>query len=594
MGAIPHPRGVAFRVWAPHAEEVCVIGSFNNWDRRAHALHPEGNGHWYLDVPEASPGDEYRFALRNNEKWLLRIDPYAREVTNSVGNGVVYDSAFDWEGDAFSLPPFNELVVYEMHVGTFGRSRENAKAAAEFDDIERQFDHLTRLGVNVIQLMPVAEFAGDVSWGYNPAHIFSVESAYGGPRQLKEFVKQAHRRSLGVVLDVVYNHFGPSDLDLWQFDGWSEDGLGGIYFYNDWRAKTPWGDTRPDYGRGEVRQFIHDNALMWLDEFHVDGLRYDMTLFMHSVHGDGNRDIPDGWSLTQWINRDVAEKFPGRITIAEDLQNNDYLTRAEADGGANFDTQWDAGFVHPVRSVVQQTEDAARSMWTIRDALTHRYNQDAFERVIYTESHDEVANGRARVPEELDPDDASNWFAQKRSTLAAALMFTAPGIPMLFQGQEFLQGKWFDDNVPLDWDRAETYSGIVRLYRDLIRLRSNREGHSHGLTGQHINVHHINDGDKVIAYHRFADGGPGDDVVVLANFANRAWDDYTIGFPRPGKWVLRLNSDWKRYSSQFADHAAKDVLATSHQRDGCPASANLTCGPYSVLIYSQAAKGDTR
>ena len=125
--------------------------------------------------------------------------------------------------------------------------------------------------------MPVMEFAGDFSWGYNPAHIFAVESGYGGPDALKDLVKQAHRRGLALIVDVVYNHFGPSDLDLWQFDGWSENGKGGIYFYNDDRSSTPWGDTRPDYGRDEVRRFIHDNAMMWFYDFHVDGLRFDMT-----------------------------------------------------------------------------------------------------------------------------------------------------------------------------------------------------------------------------------------------------------------------------------------------------------------------------
>jgi 1,4-alpha-glucan branching enzyme len=158
---------------------------------------------------------------------------------------------------------------------------------------------------------------------------------------------------------------------------------------------------------------------------------------------------------------------------------------------------------------------------------------------------------------------------------------------MLFQGQEFLQGKWFRDDVPMDWDRAETFSGILLLYHDLVRLRLNRDGHSKGLTGQRINVHHVNDGDKVIAYHRWMDGGPGDDVIVLANFANRDWDDYLIGFPRAGRWTLRLNSDSRGYSKDFADHPALDVTAASNGRDGYPASGRVTFGRYSVLIYSQ-------
>ncbi len=127
-------------------------------------------------------------------------------------------------------------------------------------------------------------------------HASSVEESYGGPIALKRFVKAVHGAGIGVILDVVYNHFGPSDLDLWQFDGWSENGLGGIYFYSDWHAETPWGSTRPDYGRSEVRQFIRDNALMWLEEYRVDGLRFDMTLFMHHVRGDGDPggNLPDG------------------------------------------------------------------------------------------------------------------------------------------------------------------------------------------------------------------------------------------------------------------------------------------------------------
>jgi 1,4-alpha-glucan branching enzyme len=171
----------------------------------------------------------------------------------------------------------------------------------------------------------IAEFGGDFSWGYNPAHIFAVESSYGGPQGFKEFVKAAHKIGLGVILDVVYNHFRPCDLNLWQFDGWNENGLGGIYFYNDWRCETPWGNTRPDYGRGEVRKFIRDNAMMWLEEYHVDGLRMDMTLYIRSVHPGA--DLPDGWSLAQWLNSEVNRHFPGRITIAEDLQHNEWLTK---------------------------------------------------------------------------------------------------------------------------------------------------------------------------------------------------------------------------------------------------------------------------
>ncbi|MBU5614687.1 alpha-amylase family glycosyl hydrolase [Geomonas azotofigens] len=585
MGATPHAGGVGFRVWAPHATRVSVIGAFNDWDGARNPLQTEENGNWFADVPGAKIGDAYKFLLTTEKGELKRIDPYAREVTGSTGDAVVHDPSFDW-GDDFHLAPWNELVIYELHVGTFN-DQEDDDAAAQFDSIAARLGHLKKLGVNAIQIMPVGEFAGDRSWGYNPAHIFSVELSYGGPLAFKRFVKRAHSQGVAVILDVVYNHLGPNDLDLWQFDGWSENGKGGIYFYNDGRSHTPWGETRPNYGQGEVRQFISDNVFMWLKEYHVDGLRYDCTQFIRSVDGSTENDLPEGWSLMQWLNEQVAQQFPGRITIAEDLQNNSWLTKAVGAGGAGFGSQWDAMFVHPIRQAVITPEDQERSLASVRDAICYRYNDDAFDRVIYSESHDEVANGKARVPQEINPGDPKGWYAQKRSTLAAALVFTAPGIPMLFQGQEFLEGEWFRDTVPLDWDQRDEFRGIVRLYRDLIHLRLNRAGFTRGLCGQFTQVHHLNEEAKVIAFHRWDQGGAGDDVVVVANFFREPHEGYVVGFPAEGIWRLRFNSDWQGYSEAFSDHPSSDAGAETGECDGLPCHATISLGPYSVLIFSQ-------
>jgi 1,4-alpha-glucan branching enzyme len=585
MGSIMHEGGVAFRVWAPNAQQVAVVGEFNDWNPTAHVMQPESAGFWYIDVGEARTGQEYRFHLTTPSGELSRIDPYARAVTNSIGNAIIHDPSFDWEGDEFHLSAWNELVIYEMHIGSF--SDDADAETGTFDKALTRIDHLKRIGVNAVQIMPVAEFAGDRSWGYNPAHIFAVESAYGGPNALKKLVKELHKHDIAVILDVVYNHFGPSDLDLWRFDGWSENEGGGIYFYNDWRGATPWGHSRPDYGRGEVRQFIHDNAMMWLDEYHMDGLRYDATIYIRTIGGPGDADLADGWSLLQWINGDVATRFPGRITIAEDLQNNEWLTKPIAEGGAGFSAQWDAAFVHPIRAAVIAMSDGQRSISSIATAIARKYNDAAFHRVIYSESHDEVANGKARVPQEISPDDPTNWFAQKRSTLAAALVFSAPGIPMLFQGQEFLQGEWFRDDAPLEWHKQEEYQGIVRLYRDLIALRQNREGGTRGLSGQEVHVYHANDAQGMLAFRRWEEGGPGDDVVVVANFANAAVESYQIGFPAEGLWKVRFNSDSRFYSADFKDFQSADVTAEAGEYDGLPCHGALNIGPYSVLILSQ-------
>ena len=593
LGAIPNSKGVTFRVWAPHAKKVFVIGTFNDWNKTSTPLFNAKNGYWSRDVPKAKAGDEYRFIIHTPIDWnippLSRIDPYARKVTNSKGNGVIYDTkAFNWDGGKFKMAPGNKLVIYEMHIGTF-----NVKINGQpgtFDSAIEKFSYLKELGINAVEVMPVAEFSGNFSWGYDPSHPFAVESLYGGPDAFKRFVKSAHEHGIAVVVDVVYNHFGPSDLDLWQFDGWSENGKGGIYFYNDRRSHSPWGETRPDYGRGEVRQYIHDNALMWLEEYHADGLRWDMIVFIKTI--DGNienpaNDIPEGWSLMQWINVEIQQQYPGKIIIAEGMHKNPWVTKDVGAGGAGFNAQWDADFVHHIRQSVIACDDRSRDLGEVSKAIEHRYDQDAFKRIIYTESHDAIANGRARLPEDIWPGNADSWFSKKRSTLAGALVLTSPGIPMIFEGQELLEDRWFQDKVPIDWSRVEKEHGILEMYQDMITLRRNLSSVTRGLSGQNIHLYHFDDGGKIIAFHRWDKQGPTDSVVIVVNMMNQNLDDYAIGFPRFGLWKTRFNSDSNRYDINFGNHPAPDVQAYEEKYDGLPCTGKISIGPYTVVIFSQ-------
>jgi 1,4-alpha-glucan branching enzyme len=590
MGANPYLGGVTFRVWAPHASRVLVSGSFNGWSKSEHPLAEEGKGLWSADIAAAKVGDEYRYLLYNGEQELSRIDPYARQVTNSVGNAIIIDPAFDWGDDHFQMPAWNEMVLYEIHIGTFNRQPAQNDRPGTFHSATEKLPYLRDLGINAIEVMPVAEFPGGFSWGYNPAHPFAVESDYGGARAFKELVKAAHAQGIAVILDVVYNHFGPTDLALWQFDGWSQDGKGGIYFYNDQRAATPWGDTRPDYGRGEVRQYIRDNALMWLEEYRVDGLRWDATAYIRDVAGnedDPATGLPDGWSLMQWVHEEIRARQPWKVTLAEDFRDNAAITRDVTSGGAGFGAQWDGAFTFPIRQAIIAPDDAARDLNAVRDAICHSFDNDAFRRVVYTESHDEVANGKARVPEEIWPGQVGSWFAKKRSTLGAALALTSPGIPMLFQGQEFLEDRWFSDRDPVEWARAEQFGGMVALYRELIRLRRNLDGVTGGLCGQFVEMHHLDHEHHIIAFHRHDKGGPRDSAIVVVNMANNECDDYPIGFPREGTWRVRFNSDSSFYDSNFWNHASPDVEAKPAERDGMPCEGLVNIGPYTVLVLSQ-------
>ena len=611
MGAVPYEGGTTFRVWAPHATAVFVTGSFDGWAGDATPLAPDGgraSGTWSGDVAGVGPGTEYRFTIRTPQGDLSRLDPYARQVTSSVGNAVVYDpGAFDWGEAEFRMPTWNDIVIYEMHIGTFAA---RAGGRGDFDGAIHRLPDLAELGIGAIQVMPPFAFAGEVSWGYNPAHLFAIESTYGGPDAFKRFTRAAHEHGIAVIADVVYNHIGPSDLDLWRFDGWGVGEWGGIYFYNDARAVTPWGATRPDYGRGEVRAFLRDNALTWLEDFRCDGLRFDATAYLRSVSGEPSDDaqaLPDGWSLLAWINDEIRARQPWKVTIAEDLGNDPAIVAPTAEGGAGFAAQWDTTFIRPVRDALVAADDAERDIAAVAAAVAGdahgnargeargdaradargEARGDAFSRVVYTESHDDVANGRVRLPEEIRPGDAASWWSKKRATLGSALVLTAPGIPMLFQGQELLEDRWFDDSAPIDWSKAHRHAGIRRLHRDLIRLRRNADGTTHGLRGHNLSMLRVDDRAKVLAYHRWEEGGPGDDVVVIANFTDRPLEGYRLGLPRPGRWRVRLNSDSADYDASFTDCPSRDLDAHGAPLDDRPQSGLVNVGPYSVVILSQ-------
>lgn len=579
VGVAVHKDRVSFRVWAPFAAGVDVTGAFNDWTRMP--MKSEGDGYWQANVEGAEPGQEYKYVINTGSGELFRNDPRALHVTTNSGNSVIVDTDFDWEDDDFAPPSLNEQVLYEMHVGTF--NRPDPATQGTFDTAAEKLDYLADLGVNMIELMPIGSMPNDRGWGYAVDYMYAVEALYGGRRAFLEFVKAAHKRGIGVVLDVVYNHFGPGGgLDLWQFDGWSQDGKGGIYFYNDWRSATPWGDTRPDYGREEVRQYILDNVKMWMHDCHLDGLRLDSTGFLRNVYGhndDPGSDIPEAWWLMQDIN-DLARKIkPNATMIAEDLGCNEYLTKPRNEGGAGFSAQWEVGMPHVLRNALDAVDDSYRHLGELSGILEHRYSGDAFHRVIYSDSHDSAANGGARLSEEISPGNPASLYSRRRSLLAATIVLTAPGVPMLLQGQEFLEGGSFNDWQALDWERAEKLSGIVLANKHLIALRKNTYGNTRGLTGQSFTILHLNEESKVMAYHRWHDGGPGDDVVIVLNLANKTHKDYFVNFPRKGVWQARFNSDWKGYSPEFKDTKIPEVNV---EGDG----AAITIAPYSALIFS--------
>ncbi|HUC20109.1 MAG TPA: alpha-amylase family glycosyl hydrolase, partial [Candidatus Polarisedimenticolaceae bacterium] len=465
--------------------------------------------------------------------------------------------------------------------GTFHRT--DAATPGTFKTASQKLDYLADLGINVIELMPVSNTTIDRWWGYDPDHLYAIDAAYGGRHAFLEFVKDAHRRGIAVIVDVVYNHLSPyPGMDLWQFDGWSEDGKGGIYFYNDWRGDTPWG-PRLDYGRPEVRQYITDNVRMWLQDCHVDGLRVDAVFAIRNAVGHNNdpaTDLPDGWRVMQEFNSAARSIKPEATMIAEDISANEWITKPVDQGGAGFSAQWETAFPSILRGALGPDHDSDRHLQPIQDAMSKGYNGDIFQRIIYSESHDAAANGHQRLNEEIAPGAADNLFARRRSALAAALVLTAPGRPMFFQGQEFMESGWFNHWQALDWSKTETFHGILQLYKDLIALRRNHDQLTAGLMGRGFDTQHFDEQTKVLAYHRWDQGGQGDDVMIVLNFSNDQRDNYGIPFPQPGTWKVRLNSDWQGYSPDFGNTHTPDVEVEKN-------TGAVNLGPYAIVILSQ-------
>ena len=583
MGAIFKDNATTFRVWAPNADAVYITGSFNDWNNTEIKLDNEDNGFWSIATDKAIVGDEYKFCIVNGDKEFLRNDPYAYEMTNSNGNSVVTNFKFDWEDDGFEIEDYNKLIIYELHVGTF--NRKNKDAVGTFEDVIEKLPYLQSLGINAIELLPIAEFPGGISWGYNPAAPFAIEQDYGGALGFAKLVNEAHKAGIAVIIDVVYNHFGPSDVDLWQFDGWSENEKGGIYFYNDHRSKTPWGDTRPDYGRPEVRQYIKDNALMWLRKFHCDGLRMDATAYIRFEEGGLGMDpaIEEGNLMIKEINGEIKNQFPKAILIAEDLKGHSYVTEKLDNDGLGFNTQWDSNFVHPVREVLENIGDEDRDLQKIVDALTFRYNLDVFGRTIYTESHDEVANGKARVPEEIQPGEADSGFAMKRAILGIVLAMTAPGIPMIFQGQEFIEDEYFKDTKELDWNKMKAHKSVIKSFQRLTELRKGFDG-CQGFTGQFINIVHFNQETKILAYRRSMSEDFRDSTTVILNFSNTDYKHYGIGFDTNQNTKLLFNSASKEYSEKFSDLEVNDLSIVDMSIDQFEKGAKVNIPAYAALI----------
>jgi 1,4-alpha-glucan branching enzyme len=630
MGANLTGSGATFRVWAPRARSVHVVGRFggaDDWEPNdGNRLARDGNGYWAGFVTGARDGDQYKFYVIGEAWRSYKRDPYARELTSDppypISNCIIRDpSSYDWQDGDWRPPTFNDLIIYQFHIGTYAGPNPTSRVGTFLDALDR-IDHWRSLGINAIELLPVSEFSSPRSMGYDGSDLFSPEMDYTlegnevdgylakvnalftkhGKRsitkrqlaipinQLKVLVDLCHLEGVAVILDVVYNHagyqIGGQEESLWFFD-WAHgpDKNQSLYF-------TDREHTGPVFAfwKREVRQFLIDNGRFYFDEYHADGLRYDQVSVIVFENGES------GWRFCQDCTSTLRTHRPERPNIAEYWPVDPWVPKPSNEGGAGFDAAWTDGIRTSVRDALAAASggrSARVDLGRVAGALWMHGFGSKWRGVQYVESHDEVYRERGhRVARLADGSNARSWYARSRARVATGIVLTAPGIPMLFMGQEFLEDKqWADDprhhaDLLLYWTGLNSsdrhMSDHLRFVSDLVRIRRSLAA----LRGEGLRIIVADDYNRVLAFQRWVEG-EGRDVVVVASLNEDTLRGYRVGMPWAGLWREVFNSDaYDHYPNPWVTGNSGSVHAFDCSYHAMRAAVDLTIPANAVLILA--------
>lgn len=580
--------GVSFSVWVPGVQAVRVIGGFNSWDGRAHAMRSlGGSGIWELFIPDIAAGECYKFEiLSENGQWLQKADPmaYGTEVPPLTASCVVESTyAFqdgDWMAQRAKSDPHNApMSVYEVHLGSWRPGLSYVELAKEL------VEYVQWLGFTHVELMPVSEHPFGGSWGYQVTSYYAPTSRFGHPDQFRHLVDALHQAGIGVIMDWVPAHFPKDEWALAKFNGVAQ-----YEHANPQLGEHPdWGTLIFDFGRNEVRNFLVANALYWFEEFHIDGLRVDAVasmLYLDYSRDDGawspnrfgGRENLEAISFLQEMNATAYRRNPGIVTIAEESTAFPGVTAPTSGGGLGFGIKWNMGWMHD--SLTYMAEDPINRGW--------HHNQITFSLVYaFTEnfmlpiSHDEVVHGKGSLLRKM-PGDRWQQLANLRAYLA--FQWAHPGKQLIFMGTEFGQEAEWSEQHGLDWWLAENpaHSGIQELVRDLNQSYAGTpalyelDNVSEGFTW-------LNGGDtenNVLSFVRWDKSG--NPLVCIINFSGVAYEGYRVGLPQLGGWEEALNTDLSVYGGSDVRNIG-ELTAEDLAWDGQEASLRLRVPPLGAL-----------
>ena len=593
--------GIQFAVWAPSARSVSVIGSFNGWDRRKHAMRVLGSsGVWEIFIPGLKEGELYKFQIKTKQGAILdKCDPYGfeMEMRPSTAARVNLVMGHTWgderwmmersQGNQLSKP----ISVYEVHLGSWSRVPEEGNRWLTYRELaERLVAYVKKRGFTHIELLPIMEHPFDGSWGYQVTGYFAPTSRHGSPQDFMFFVDYCHRNDIGVLLDWVPAHF-PKDVHaLGEFDG------SHLYEHADPRKgeHQDWGTYIFNYGRNEVRNLLISNALYWLDKYHIDGLRIDAVASMLYLdysrkEGEwipnqfGGRENLQAIDFLKYVNRTVHQYFPGVLTIAEESTAWPGVTNALENGGLGFDLKWNMGWMHDMLEYF--TKDPVHRAYHHRN-LTFTLLYAFTERFLLPFSHDEVVHGKRSLLDKMPGDD---W--QKFANLRAiyGLMFAFPGKKLMFMGGEI--GQWLEWNhdTSLDWHllRYDSHAGLLSWVDDLHKAYR-KEAPLHEVDFDHTGFEWIDfrdEANSIVSFERISRDGR-ERIVVVCNLTPVPRFGYRVGVTEPGLYIELLNSDSSYYGGSNVGNAG-ELRSEAHPFHNRQHSLYLTLPPLGVLYLKR-------
>ncbi len=588
--------GVHFAVWAPNAERVSVIGDFNGWDGRVTPMRLLTTGVWEIFLPDFADGEKYKFEIRAGGGAILRkTDPFAVafEAPPQTAAIVRDISRYVWEdgdwmasrpaGDAWLARP---VCAYEVHLGSWARVPEEGNRFLTYREMaHRLVPYVKEMGFTHIELLPVMEHPFSGSWGYQVLGFFAPTARFGPPEEFKFFVDTCHQAGLGVILDWVPGHFPKDAHGLARFDGTA------LYEHEDPRQgeHQDWGTLIFNYGRNEVRNFLLSNALFWLEEYHVDGLRVDAVASMLYLDYSrqpgqwvpnrfGGRENLEAISFLQQLNGLTHGEHPGTLTAAEESTSFPAVSRPVHLGGLGFTYKWNMGWMHDILQYMQ--EDPIHRRWH-HNLITFSALYMHSENFILPFSHDEVVHGKRSLIDKM-PGDAWQKYASLR--LLYGYMYGHPGKKLLFMGGEFAQWREWNHDRSLDWHLLDdpAHAAIRRYVQDLNRhYQAEPALHQADFEPDGFRWIDCNDVEhSVVSLVRYARDRR-DAVVMIFNFTPVPRIGYRIGVPEAGFYAERLNSDASIYgggnvgngggagSEPTAAHGFEQSLALTIPPLGC-------------------------